>query len=305
MKKTLIYILIPIILIAIITSISYIYIKSKVNKLNYIDVPIHKLRLNEGVGYNISKYQNILLIGLDSEDNYNTDAIIMSINTQTKEISLVGVNIYTFLKIEDESFEKIDRDYLYKNAFLIMNTLNKNLDLNINKLIAFDLTSIKNIVDMLGGLKLELSSQELEYIEEFQEVSENSLTGEQVISYINTKNDNSVRTERIIKVIENLFDSEKSIDLIKINQLVNDVFPKVYTNIEGYDFITFIFNIINYDVVKHIQLPASTKTIFLNGESYEFSIDISTDVVVLYKELFNIENYEPSDTVKEIYKMFE
>lgn len=307
MKKLYMYILIFIAIIITLVVASYMYLKSKSNKINFIEVSSNKVRLNEGVGYNIQEYYNIVLIGLNSNDNYNTDAIIISIDNKNKKINLVGLNLYTFLKVEDESFERINKEYLYKNSLLIINTLNKNLDLNINKLIAFDFEAIQTIVDIFGGIELEINDNEAKYIEGIEKCGIYNLTGEQVISYINIKNefDNQYkRNERMMTVITELFLTSKKIYLSNFRKIADEVFPKIYTNINGIDFITIIFNIMSYSVEKNIQFTNEIKAITLGEETCEFPKDLSNDVINLYEDLFNISDHQPSDTVINISTMF-
>ena len=56
----------------------------------------------------------------------------------------------------------------------------------------------------------------------------------------------------------------------------------------------------SYDIIESIGWPYATTGRTINGVWYGMPIDLEENVKKLHKEVFNEENYEPSETVKQI-----
>ena len=98
MKKILKIIGILLLIIIIVgIAIAAIFLKSKLNKIHYEEVPVEEIDINEGVEEKLSGYTNIALLGLDARDNTfansRSDCImIISINNETNDVKIASAS---------------------------------------------------------------------------------------------------------------------------------------------------------------------------------------------------------------------
>lgn len=108
----------------------------------------------------IAKEETILLIGLDLNEYgeaLNSDTmIIANINHDTGEIKLLSVYRDTYLQMVDASgktiYNKANHQRTIGTAVNVINMLNRNLDLNIQRYVEVRWDGLITIINKLGGL---------------------------------------------------------------------------------------------------------------------------------------------------------
>lgn len=127
-------------------------------------VGLKDIIVNSGIGQ--SGYRNIALFGVDSREGEldsgtNSDTIMVcSINNKSGEIRLVSVYRDTYLDTGDGRYSKANSAYAVGGAEQAINMLNKNLDLDIEDFVTVNFDSIIEMVDLLGGIELEITEEE-------------------------------------------------------------------------------------------------------------------------------------------------
>ena len=131
-------------------------------------------RQSEDVAEQMKGYWTIALFGVDSRGNVvtkgtNADVnMICNINRDTGEIKLVSVYRDTYLNVSKEgTYNKLNYAYAVGGPEQAIETLNRNLDLEINDYMTFNWKAVANAIDILGGVDIELSKAELYYINSF------------------------------------------------------------------------------------------------------------------------------------------
>jgi LCP family protein required for cell wall assembly len=120
----------------------------------------------------LDKYINIALFGLDSRDQEldgtNSDTImIVSIDRDSKDVKLVSIYRDSYQKIyngEKPYYNKINSAYARGGAEGAINTLNQNFDLDISDYVAVNFNGIATIIDLLGGIDVNITEEERVYI---------------------------------------------------------------------------------------------------------------------------------------------
>lgn len=113
---------------------------------------------------------NILILGndakADAQDHGRSDVMmILSYNKSTRKAKLVSIVRDTYVYIPGrEQWNRINTAYRYGGVGLAMNTINVNFGLDIQNYIRVDFTTMKQLVDAVGGIDLELSVKEIEYL---------------------------------------------------------------------------------------------------------------------------------------------
>lgn len=319
LKIILMILLIIIIIIAGIVAGGYSYIVSKLNKMQQVQINVEELNVNE----EIKGYRNIALFGVDSRNsnlgkgNRSDCIIIASINEKTKDVRLLSVYRDTYVQIEGHGLDKITHAYSYGEAPLAIKTLNTNLDLNITEFVTVNFDLVAEAVDALGGVEITIEKSELEYINDYIDgTSQNTgiksthitkegkqkLDGVQAVAYSRiryTAGGDYKRTERMRDVIEAMFRKLKTKSIGEINNLMDKILPKVYTNISASSIVAMIPDLLKYNVTESIGWPYKTQGITLD-RWYGIPVTLESNVKRLHKELFDESNYEVPNDIKEI-----
>lgn len=307
MKKILKTILI-LLLIVIVVGIAAIaiFLKSKLGKINYENVTKADIEINEGVEEKLEGYTNIALLGLDARDNTfansRSDCImIISINNDTKDVNIVSVYRDTYLQIDGHGLDKVTHAYAYDKAPLALSTINTNLDLDITKYVTINFNSVINIVDAVGGVSIDVSSAEATQIPGISGAGTYNLNGKQALAYgrIRKIDNDYARTERMRTVLIKLFEKVKGLPYGKLNSLIDELLPQVYTNITQSEILSYASKITQYNIKQNFGWPYEIRGITLTAW-YGVPVTLESNVRKLHEDLFTNEEYEVSETVKNI-----
>ncbi len=111
---------------------------------------------------------NILLIGNDSrengEDGRSDAMILLSISSKTKKIYMTSLLRDMYVDIPGHDGNRLNAAYSFGGAELLMETIEKNFDISVNRYILVNFEAFAGLVDAVDGIELELSSEEIEYI---------------------------------------------------------------------------------------------------------------------------------------------
>lgn len=322
-KILIIMLVIILALLLIAGGIAAYYIKSKLSKINYVDINEENIVINEGVDLQEKGYRNIALFGVDSRsDTYNntrSDCIIIaSINQETGDIKLFSVYRDTYLNIEGHGLDKVTHAYAYGGAELALSTLNKNLDLDITEFVTVNFGAVVEIIDAIGGVSIEITSDELQYInnyianidslegtttERITSTGVQTLNGVQALAYSRiryTSGGDYKRTERMRDVMISALDRIKQLSVSELNNIVDLILPQIETNIKENEIISLIPQVAKYNVATSIGWPYEVKGKTISGVWYGIPVTLESAVEQLHKEIFEEKDYQASETVEEI-----
>ena len=301
-------VLVLVILLVAIVGLTFAFIHSKLSKIQQIDLNEDDLSVSTQVEENLSEYRNIAIFGVDSRnDSYDkgnrSDCIIIaSINNKTKEVKLISVYRDTYVQIEGHGLDKITHAYSYGEAPLAIKTLNTNLDLNIKEFVTVNFDTVKEVVDCVGGISMPITKEEVNHIPGINKAGTYTLTGEQALAYSRIRyasGGDYKRTERMRDVLTATANKVKTLNVSQLNKFVDQILPKVYTNITASDIFALMPSIASYKITDSIGWPYETKGKTMD-RWYGIPITLESNVIQLHKEAFGEPNYIPSDTVKEI-----
>ena len=329
-KRKLILFIVEIIILIIVAGALYVY--SKLNLINRKELDQSKVGKNEvskETQQTFNGNTTIALFGLDNRDQGvydtgNSDVImVMNINNDTREVSLVSVYRYTYLNIagegEEEKFRKANAAYSAGGAEQAVTMLNRNLDLDIDNYVAFDFKSVAEAIDILGGVEIDIESQaEMDYLNDYisytseyvggsdemiDHLGKQTLNGVQAVSYARiryTAGGDFKRAERQRRVLNELIKKAKDASLTELNELVNTIFPEVSTDLTQKDIISMMPVMLKYDMANSGGFPydKTTDTPSKKIGSIVIPCDLESNVIQLHKQLFGTEDYQPSETVQ-------
>ncbi|CEN92755.1 MAG: LCP family protein [Paeniclostridium sp.] len=201
------------------------------------------------------KSMNIALFGLDrrsKEEKSRADSIMVAnINFETKTINLVSILRDTLVDIKGHGKDKLNHSYAYGGPELSMETINSNFDLDINKYVSVDFFSLAKVIDIIGGVDIDLKdyeanqiNQNLNEINSIEKLPKETdyiqgsglkiLNGRQAVAYCRIRkegNGDYERTQRQRNVLKAILLKYEKLDSGKRFEVGMEMMSQVNTNI--------------------------------------------------------------------------
>lgn len=250
MKKKLLFILIPLLIIGGTALGAFYYVNKNIYIPSPKDLIFDTKDKEEQAEFEEEKgITNILLIGVDGRENdrdARTDSIILAtIDANKKRIKLTSFMRDMYVPIPGHGQNRINTAYFLGGPELLIKTINQDFNLNVQYYMSIDFRAFQDVVDTLGGVDVEIKESELNqlnyYIKEanwnnpkyIEAAGYQHLNGQQALSYSRIRkvgNGDYERTERQRRVISLLVDKARETSLVKIPQLFSAVVPYIKTN---------------------------------------------------------------------------
>ena len=253
--------------------------------LNEEDVVLETAPAMEEVSENVV---TILLLGVDRRKNETarTDAIILcTLNKTQKTITLTSLLRDMYIRIPGYKSNRINAAYPLGGTSLLRETLEYNFGIQVDGCVEVDFAHFESLIDLLGGIELELTSAEANYItkETGKRVKSGVqlLTGEQALWYSRfrgTAAGDLARTGRQRVVLTTLLNEYKNKSLTELIGLLDDILPMVTTDLtqsEILSYATDFFPMLASAEIqsKRIPLEGTYKGAMINGMSV-FTFDV-------------------------------
>lgn len=217
---------------------------------------------------------NVMLIGQSyrkGEENYLSDTLILvTINKDSKEVTLTSFPRDTWVDLPDYKhhtcgWNLINTNYALGYNFggtaaamtMINNCLKINFGIEVDYDIEISLDAFPAIIDALGGVRMELTQAEADYINGLgydwvQGVAEgeNRLFGEAALEYARMRkaegdsDSDIVRTERQRKMLTALFGKLRSKSLKELRDIAYEILPMIKTNMTNEQITECLFDVL-------------------------------------------------------------
>lgn len=199
---------------------------------------------------------NILLIGTDTREagrQSNSDTMILfSYNRKTQSIILTSFMRDMYVTIPGVGNYKLNHANMVGGPELLMETIEQNFKVRIDEYVLVDFYSFAKVVDIIGGVEIEVTENERFYINYtvqqlnlaegrpqnsglLENAGRVNLTGPQAVGYSRIRvlgNADYQRTSRQRTVVEQIIKKMRSASIPEMLQVVEEVLPHVTTNIE-------------------------------------------------------------------------
>lgn len=223
------------------------------------------LQNNETIVLQNSDMQNIALFGIDETEGTagRSDCImILTIDNKHKKLKLSSIIRDSYVVIPTkEKKDKINHAYAFGGPQLALKTLNENFNLNLDKFVTVNFSSLPKIIDSIGGITLEITNDEIKYINNYIDsinklndtTSPNITTsgiqkvdGTQALAYCRiryTDGGDFERTQRHRIVLNQLFEKSKKLPLTFYPSLLDEILPILHTNLEKSEIISLTLDL--------------------------------------------------------------
>lgn len=326
LKIFLIILLVLVIFILGLGVAGYTFVNGKIGKMQKENIDTTAVGINEETKQELKGYRNIALLGIDSRaDDYGLGnrsdcMMIASINQETNEIKLISVYRDTYVYVMENRTKRLDKithAYSYGGAQNTLKSLNEAMDLNITEFVTVNFDAVIAAVDSLGGVYIDIDKSEIKYVNDYIDATSESsgvksshithsgrqkLDGVQAVSYTRvryTAGGDYKRTERMRTVVEAMLSKAKTLNVGQLNSFADTILPKIRTNISTSEIWGLIPKLASFKVTESIGWPYDTKGVTLD-RWYGVPVTLQSNVEKLHKEAFGQDDYEASDTVKEM-----
>ena len=300
------------ILVAVLAAGLYFLVGKVYSKLNYkeIESVASQPMREDGV-------INILLIGSDSRSADATgrsDAmILLSVSSKTKKIYMTSLLRDMYVDIPGQDGNRLNAAYSIGGPRLLMETVEENLDITVNRYVVVNFEAFANLVDAVGGVDLELTSAEIEWVNGYLN-EYNELTGQEFgTNYMDTTQEGVVhlngpqalaysrnryigtdfgRTERQRKVLAAVFEGLPQALVTNPGELINGLFPNLTTNLtqwECYCLSLMAPAVVTYDLEQgSIPMEGTYRDASIRGMAV-LEVDFDANKEYLHELLFGTE----------------
>ncbi|MDM0943886.1 LCP family protein [Clostridium perfringens] len=238
------YIILALILVILgLIGVSTYYINLKINKVEKVEINRENLSINEKQVKEENHIKNIALFGIDApkEKVGRSDAImILTLDEEHKVMKLTSIMRDSYVDIPGHGDDKITHAYAFGGPELAMKTLNENFKVNVEDFMAVNFTSLPEIIDKLGGVKINIIPEEIHHIPGITSPGQQVLNGEEALAYSRIRyatGGDYKRTERQRVVLEAVFEKLKSTPTKEYPSLIDDFLPYIETNMSSMDMI--------------------------------------------------------------------
>ena len=189
--------------------------------------------------------ENILIIGSDrrsNTENGRSDTIILlSINYDTKKIhttSFMRAMYVCIPRADGRVWGMINAAYSWGGPNLLIDTIELNFRVDIDHYIVVDFAAFQKAVDLVGGIDVELSEEEVGRIFQKSDTKPPAglvhLNGELALKYARIRyiDNDFKRTARQRIVINKVIAKAKNSDINTLMKLADEILPLVSTDIQ-------------------------------------------------------------------------
>ncbi len=214
---------------------------------------------------------NILLIGTDDDNGGNSRSdsmILVSVDYLHQKIKLTSFLRDCWVEIPSTGkSSKINSAFAKGGAPLLCNTIEYNFLININHYVKVDFDMFRAIIDELGGVEVEVTQKEADFINRTtrQTVSSGTVTlnGDEALVYARIRKLDSdyKRTERQRKIITSLINKARHKDIGELLEMVKKVVPLIESDMSAAAVSRLLFKCIILALsfeTEQMQLPDDT-----------------------------------------------
>ena len=257
--------------------------------------PTYTMKYDEPVAQD-SSIINILLIGCDAADTNergrSDSMMIATIDMKHKSLKLTSLLRDTYAELpgtgsngKPYGWRKLNTAYAVGDASFLIETIAHNYNIQIDKYAVVTFTLFREIVDIIGGVEIELSKAEAAYIRgrRLDEAGPNRKKAKEGLNLLDgwmalefarcrmvggftytdadgnkvTVNNDYARTARQRYVIQQIFNKMKDQDLNVLMDIAEECMEYTRTNISIPELTTYLTNVLSMQTteIKQLQIP--------------------------------------------------
>lgn len=252
--------------------------------------------------------KNILLIGVDGENldrgNRSDTMIIMTIDQINKNIKLTSLGRDTYVYIKGHGTEKLTHSYAYGGPELLLDTIRENFGINISKYATVSFSSFIKIIDLIGGVEVEVTQNDVEILNELikvcyeidqrenkgnveliEEAGRFNLNGYQALAFsrIRYQDSTDARNTRQRMVVKSALENIKNTGFNTYINSLNIILSGIKTNLSPTEIVVLGYKAlrIGTDNMQTLEFPTFKEEIKLKDDGWVVIWDKEDNLEVL------------------------
>lgn len=329
MKKWKIILAVILALLIVPVAAGAIYVNFILDKVTVGDEEFDKdfdLMTNESLKEKNTNVKNIALFGVDCRTadykGCRSDVMmVLSYDQRNNNVTVTSLVRDTYVEIGDRGFDKLNHAYAFGGPELAIQTINRTFDLDIEEYVTVDFWAVEKIIDAIGGVEIDVSSMELEYLNAYiDDLNHNSpdnsrvghletsgvqiLTGREAVAYMRIRyvgDGDFERMQRQREVISSALEGVKTISLPTLLSLSNELLETVKTNLSKGEIINLITKVVTQGIpsMNQFQAPSRDGGVgkLINGVYYFIPNTLLDNVKQYHELIYPAVEYKPTQTV--------
>lgn len=223
---------------------------------------------------------NILLIGQDrrpGQGRQRSDSMILcTVNKETGTLTMTSFLRDMYVQIPGYQDNRLNATYAFGGMPLLNETLALNFGIQVDGNIEVDFSGFEDIVDLMGGVRISLTNREASHLNANNgwalHAGENLLSGEEALAYARIRKiDNDFgRTDRQRKVLTQLVNQCRNMNLAQITELLNEVLGLITTDMDNSQITGYVLELLPLlkdlkIVTQHIPAEGAYKSAWVRG----------------------------------------
>ncbi|MDU2591988.1 MAG: LCP family protein [Paeniclostridium sordellii] len=203
---------------------------------------------------------NILLAGIDGNNlekgNRSDSMMILTIDDKNNDIRITSLARDTYVDIPGYGEQKLTHAYAYGGPALLLQTIDKNFKIKIDKYAAVSFDSFEKIIDAIGGVEIDILPKEVSHIPGIDGPGKQKLNGAEALAYSRIRyaddayhRDNRQRT--VLQAAYNKLAKTSSGDLIELG---NTIISYTKTNMPPMEIFKLATKVLKMNSTNFAQL---------------------------------------------------
>ena len=252
---------------------------------------------------------NVVLFGYDygskSYPHGRSDAmIVLSLNKTAKKVKIISLSRTAYAAIPGYKNTRLSHAHGYGGPDLAIRAIELNYKFRIDRFAACSFDGFRQIIDVLGGVKIELTAAEAKVLREhfggFKSAGVYNLNGEQALLYVRTRkiDTDRERTGRQRKLLISLATKARSLSVADYPRLLERILPLVSTDFTKTELLGQLASVPTYlgwNFEQHL-IPAKPYKLVLRDNFEVILMNWPYEVDYLHEIMYErvIPNYEDS-----------
>ena len=287
------------------------YISSSVNN----DEPEEDVEIEWTSGKIVGRKEdyvtNILLLGIEEFGGArNTDSMmIVSLNARDCTLQLTSLMRDSYVNVPGWKKTKLNAAYAHGGIELLKQTIEENYKIHLDGYASVNFQKFEQIIDMLGGVEIQLGAKEAAYLQKTNYISKksnrnvvegmNTLNGNQALGYCRVRkvptydgvNNDFGRTLRQRRVLNAVFDKYKSQNIISLINTTNKCMSSVTTSLKTSQIEKLLNNMVDCNIrtLEQVRIPvdgAYESPRVYEGVTWPIVYNWEVNIKELYKTIY-------------------
>lgn len=262
-----------------------------------------------------SSITNIALFGVDTREvdigTRSDSMMVLTVDNTRHKLKLTSLMRDSLVPIEGHGKDKLCHAYSFGGPELAIRTINQNYGTDISEYIAVDFGQMKELIDKVGGVYIDVSEKERveanKFIKEYQKEKGvpkdertpieasgyQHLNGVQAMCYARIRKggtgDDWGRVERQSIVLEAMFDQVRDMDTAALIGLMTEIMPGMTSSLSLREMLPLVMGALQdgKPALTHSRLPVDGEWEYAGSAGEYIKFDLSLAADQLYDFIYN------------------